>query len=60
MSYRNEQDNDQLTDEEKACIHAKNYDYNSRFDDWTEQQRFNAANNLGPNWASILSGMGDQ
>ena len=60
MSYRDEQDDDELTSEEKARIHANNYAEHTRFTEWTDKQRLNAASNFGPNWASVLSGMGDQ
>lgn len=39
---------------------AQNYTDWSRFSRWTPQQRLNAAKNFGPNWACILSGIGDQ
>ena len=32
----------------------------SRFSQWDENRRENAARMFGPNWASVLSGMGDQ
>lgn len=39
---------------------AQRYGEHTRFADWTPQQRRNAADNFGENWANILSGLGDQ
>jgi hypothetical protein len=33
---------------------------NSRFAEWSPEKRQQAADNFGANWASVLSGHGDQ
>lgn len=39
---------------------ANNYASWTRFANWSHERRVEAARKYGPNWASILSGCGDQ
>jgi len=58
--YCDVSDDRTMSEEEKDRVHANNYASHTRFSNWTQEQRERAARNLGPNWASVLSGMGDQ
>lgn len=61
MCYTDVQDNDKLTKQEKAAIHSNNYDDNNpRLANMTREQRIKAASFFGPNWASVVCGLGDQ
>lgn len=60
MTYRNVSEKENLSEEEKDRIHADNVAQHSRFYNLSKKERIKAASKLGPNWASILSGMGDQ
>lgn len=45
----------------KAIIHFNNYDDNNpRLANMTREQRIKAASFFGPNWASVVCGLGDQ
>lgn len=62
MSYYYEynHDHEDLERQRKINRDAQRYGDHTRFANWTEQQRRNAAKNFGENWANILSGLGDQ
>lgn len=61
MSYKNVEDRKDISDIRKAIIHADNYDRNNpRLANMSSSQRENLADKFGPNWACIISGLGDQ
>ena len=61
MSYRDVEDDENLSQAQKDMIHADNYDPNiGRLANMTRKQRENAARTFGANWACVVCGFGDQ
>ncbi len=59
VPWEYEDEDDKLTSYQRAKNNANNCRADIR-NGMTEEERITAAQNFGPNWANIMSGLGDQ
>ena len=59
VPWKYEDEDDELSSEARARKNAENCREDIK-NGMREEDRINAARNFGPNWANIMSGLGDQ